>query len=249
MVTLRGEPVAVALPPRDFPLISGCEEDAAKGDDAATSPRPAAFLPTKDFRAARVGFLSDGGCRSTGTELTREDLRRPSWMKEVGPSTPGFFQGGDAARELDRREAAESASFRLFDGGPSGGLGADSSSLGTEGFESRVARSRGLSGVARTDGVGSGSGVTRAFWCKRPSELPFCMSRNGGGRGPLFSRPQFSQRGHGRNGENWHQSVAVTESRCHPKFGIVIGTVARRGTENAGGWADSVERWFFPFPA
>lgn len=155
------------------------------GDEATAFPPPATFLFTTDFCAARVFRLSDGGCNSRGTALTREDLRFPSCRNEVGPSTPTFFQGGDGGRGVERRELSGPASFRLFEGGPSVGSVATSFSLESDGVKSRFAESGGWSRAEVLNDLFSVSIVTRSsLWCDRPFKLPSCMSFYHGRQGP-----------------------------------------------------------------
>lgn len=99
-------------------------------------------------------------------------------MKDVGPSTPAFFQGGDAGLELERREVADPASFRFFDGGPSVVSVVASSSLTSARIGSRFTGSTNVWDADSSEGTGSISGVTRSSCCEMPFGLPFCMSCN-----------------------------------------------------------------------
>ena len=164
-----GDPFAEAFPPRDFPTFSSCNGEHVP---VLAPPTPCLFINC--FCASCAGFLSDGGCMSGRLELTREDLRLPFSMNDVGPSAPAFFQGGDGAREMERRCPP---SFRFFDGGPSGSVVGTGSFWSSEGIESRVAGS-----IESADGgclwvLGSGWEVTRSSWWEVPFAVPFCMSR------------------------------------------------------------------------
>lgn len=55
----------------------------------------------------RVLLLPSSGCISGGGRLVREDLRRPSMTKDVGPSTAAFFHGGDDTRVTDEGRELE----------------------------------------------------------------------------------------------------------------------------------------------
>jgi hypothetical protein len=55
-----------------------------------------------------------------GTAFVRDDLRLPSERKDVGPSKPAFFQGGDGGLGVERCDEDESVSLLFFDGGSSG---------------------------------------------------------------------------------------------------------------------------------
>ena len=99
-------------------------------------------------------------------------------MKDVGPSTPAFFQGGDAGLELERREVDDPVSFRFFDGGPSVVSVAASSSLTSARIESQFAGPTNAWDADDSEGAGPNSGVTRSSCCEMPFGLPFCMSCN-----------------------------------------------------------------------
>lgn len=165
----RGDPFAEALPPRNFPFISECN-----GEDVAVLNPLAPFLFGYGFCISCEGFFSDGGCISGRLGWTRDDLRLPSWINDVGPSTPAFFQGGDGARDMERRDPT---SFRFFDGGPSGSFVATPSFLDSEGIESGFAGSDESSGTGGSRALASGLGVTRSSWWDVPFTVPLCMSR------------------------------------------------------------------------
>lgn len=121
---VRAEPFAVALPPT-FPLTSARNCVAASGEDVAGFAPAREVLLTYCCCAARVCRLSDCGCSSRGSVFVRDDRRLPSSVNVVGPSAPGFFQGGEGC--LERRDGVVSVgasngvsvSLRFFDGGSS----------------------------------------------------------------------------------------------------------------------------------
>ena len=81
---------------------------ASAGDETARVPlclRPFFAMPLLCVAlsaARRVFRLSGSGVSSAGMLFVLIDFLLPSTMTDVGPSTATFFQGGDAARDVDR---------------------------------------------------------------------------------------------------------------------------------------------------
>lgn len=83
-------------------------------------------------------------------------------MKDVGPSTPTLFHGGDTGRDVERRKLFDSTSFRFLEGGPSGFSFSNSSYLTSTEVRDDPVESVWIPPSTEARSASSISGVTRS---------------------------------------------------------------------------------------